>query len=78
MKTYIREIDNKWYAFGCIVERGQIYAIGADKPDYVRTGCYAHVANLCDAGIKYIVSSSPNRAAAYQKARRHGEYCGTI
>lgn len=69
MKTYIRKIDERWYAYGC--RNYTVYSIGADKPD---DGYW--YGNLTDGGIKYVSTASPNRAAAVKKARRAGSYCG--
>lgn len=66
-KTYIKNIDGKWYAFrGC---GNQVYSIG---------GIWGYMARWTDDGIKYVSKSSPSRSAAYQKARRYGKYCGEI
>ena len=72
--TYITKIDDHWYAFAADQENYQVYSIGSDCPK----GGGVWVAHLCDEGIKYVASWSPSRAAAYQKARRNGYYCGEI
>lgn len=75
METYIRQIDGNWYAFGGDWDKYQVYSIGADCPPSENNGaCWC--AKWTDSGIKYVASKSPTRAAAYQKARRHGVYCG--
>lgn len=68
--TYIREIDGRWYAFEGV--RTTVYSIGADNP---KDGGQ-WFARWTDAGIKYVASPSASRNAAYQKARRHGNYGG--
>ena len=73
MATYIRNIDDKWYAFEGDIKKNQVYSIGADNPE--QSGC-RWCARWTDKGIKYVASGSPTRKAAYQKARRHGEYKG--
>lgn len=72
-KTYITQIDGKWYAFEGNEKDGKVLSIGADNPENGRW-----TANWTDAGIQYITSPSPTRKAAYQKARRHGTYAGKI
>ena len=72
-KTYISEIDGKWYAYEGDERKNQVYSIGRDDPE---TGVW--VSRWTDSGIMYVASASPNRAAAAQKARRHGEYCGVV
>ena len=74
MKTYIREIDGKWYAFAAHGDN-QVRSIGADNPPK-DSGSTAYFASWSDNGIKYISSSSASRKAAYEKARRYGEYQG--
>lgn len=69
--TYIREIDGDWYAFAGDKEKVQVYSIGSDNLKYGRW-----CARWTDNGIRYVVSKSPTRSAAYQKARRHGRYMG--
>ena len=73
-KTYIKEIDGKWYAFECNTESGNVYSIGNDDP---REGG-RWFARLTDDGIKYVARSCPTRNAAYRKARRYGKYCGEM
>lgn len=70
MKTAIRCIDGKWYAFG-LWKNDSVVSIGRDNP-VVNMWC----ARYCDNGIKFCASPSPNRKAAVAKARRHGEYVG--
>lgn len=71
IKTFIREIDGKWYAYEANERNGQVYSIGADCPERGRW-----FARWTDSGIKYVASASPSRDAAYRKARRYGEYGG--
>ena len=73
MRTYIRKINNLWYAFGADTDKCQVYSIGRDSP---KEGLY--YAKLTDAGIQYVATWSPNRFAAYRKAARAGWYCGEI
>ena len=72
MKTYIANIDDKWYAFGEFGD-SQFCSIGRDAPKK----CWC-VANRSEGGIKYVASPSASRQAAYQKAKRYGEYSGII
>lgn len=76
MKTYITKIDGKWYAFAGDTHNDQVYSIGTDCPRDESANCW--FARWTDAGIKYVASASPTRNAAYQKARRHGEYGGEV
>ena len=70
LKTAIKCIDGKWYAFA--FGDSNVYSIGADNPkDGGRW-----FGKLSDAGIQYVSTPSPTRNAAYQKARRNGEYAG--
>ena len=71
MKTAIKCIDGKWYAFA-YDDNGEVYSIGADNP---RDGG-RWFARPTDGGIKYVSTPSPTRKAAYQKARRNGVYVG--
>lgn len=72
-KTYISEIDGKYYAFSANVEQNQVYSIGRDNPESGRW-----CAKWNSAGIKYVASASPSRAAAVAKARRAGDYQGEV
>lgn len=74
MKTYITNIDGNWYAFAA--ERDNVYSIGADSDGAAKSGGYCWVARRTAEGVKYVASASPSRNAAYQKARRHGDYDG--
>lgn len=70
LKTAIKKIGEGWYAFA--FDAGNVYSIGADSPkDGGRW-----FGKLSDAGIQYVSTPSPTRNAAYQKARRNGEYAG--
>lgn len=71
METAIKKIDGKWYAFGVLDD--EVCSIGADDPK--QPGCLWY-ATACDRGIQYVSTPSPNRSAAYKKARRWGEYRG--
>ena len=71
MKTYITNIDGEWYAFAGDAKSDQVYSIGNDNPKEGRW--YGRWTN---AGIKYVASPSPSRNAAYQKAKRNGNYGG--
>lgn len=73
MDTYIRKINGQWYAFeGRQGKNGyQALSIGADDPESGRW-----FGPWTDDGISYVATPSPNRKAAYQKARRAGNYCG--
>lgn len=70
MKTYIRKIDGKWYAFAG--HQNQVYSIGRDDP---KEGGH-WFASWTKQGVRYVSTASPNRRAAVAKAKRHGEYCG--
>ena len=70
-RTYIAEVNGNWYAFEGNVSNGQVFSIGADNPERGRW-----MARCTSGGIKYVASPSPTRKAAYQKAKRHGNYCG--
>jgi len=73
MKTYIREIEGKWYAFGGDIDKNQVYSIGKDNPPSF-TGCSHYVARWTDYGIRYIANASPNKQAARKKAIRNGDF----
>lgn len=70
MKTYIKCIEGRWYAFEG--DNGQVYSIGSDNPP--EGGRW--FARGTNHGIRYVASPSPTRSAAYQRARRWGEYSG--
>lgn len=72
MKTYITCINGRWYAFAGDVHRNQVYGIGRDCPP----GGGLYYARWTDSGVEYVATASPTRSAAYQKARRAGEYGG--
>lgn len=69
-KTAIKKIGEGWYAFS--FDDGHVYSIGADSP---KDGGQ-WFAGRTNAGIQYVSTPSPTRNAAYQKARRNGEYTG--
>lgn len=73
MDTYIKKINGKWFAFGGSVSKNQVYSIGDDN-----IYDYRAVARWNDAGIRYVSSVSPNRPAAYRKARRGGNFKGEM
>lgn len=70
-RTYIKCIEGHWYAYEA-TDDGQVYSIGSDNPS--QGGRW--VARATDDGIRYVASPSPTRSAAYQRARRWGEYSG--
>lgn len=72
--TYITNIDGRWYAYAGSKERHQVYSIGSDDPK----GGGLWAAHWTAEGIQYVATSSPTRKAAYQKARRWGNYCGEV
>lgn len=76
MKTYIAYINGNWYAFGA---NGycDVVSIGSDNPP-VETGCYVYTARWSGRGVLYVAKPCNTRNAAYQKARRYGEYRGEI
>lgn len=71
-RTAIKCIDGKWYAFA--YDDGNVFSVGADSP---RDGG-RWFAGRTDSGILYVSTPSPSRNAAYQKARRNGEYAGEL
>ncbi len=71
MKTFISNINDKWYAFEA--DQDRVFSIGKDCP---HSGIWT--ARLNAPGVLYVASPSPTRQAAYQKARRHGTYCGEL
>ena len=73
-KTYVSEIDGKWYAYGANDEKYSVYAIGND----FRFAPGLYMAKWTNAGIKYVSSPSANKRAAIAKARRAGKYSGII
>lgn len=76
-KTYITEIDGKWYAFEGDTNNDRVYSIGSDNPP--RESCGSRwFARWTNEGIKYVSTSSPSRSAAYKKAARHGTYSGEV
>lgn len=70
-KTYIREINGKWYAYEWDKKSAHVLSIGSDNPKDGRW-----FAGREDAGIRYVATASPTRDAAYRKARRWGTYMG--
>ena len=70
LKTAIKCIDGKWYAFAFY--ESEVYSIGADNP---KDGGRWYALRT-DSGITYVARPSPSRKAAYQKARRNGFYDG--
>ena len=72
-KTYIKCIDDFWYAFEVDWMRNRVLSIGKDS-----TCGFRYITDLSDAGIKYVATSSPDRKAAYKKAARRGNYCGEL
>ena len=70
LKTAIKCVDGKWYAFA--FDESEVYSIGADSPK--DGGHWFGPRN--ERGIKYVARPSPSRKAAYQKARRNGNYDG--
>lgn len=74
MNTYIKKIENLWYAFGSYGNY-QVISIGNDCP---KEGGLWFAQGFTDGAIKYVASGSPTRSAAYQKARRHGNYQGEV
>ena len=75
MDTYIKKIGNLWYAFGSYRDTYQVISIGGDCP---KEGGLWVAQGFTDEAIKYVASGSPTRSAAYQKARRYGNYCGEV
>lgn len=69
-KTAIKKIGEGWYAFA--FDAGHVFSVGADNPQ--DGGRW--FAGRTDSGILYVSTPSPSRNAAYQKARRNGEYAG--
>lgn len=77
MKTYITKIEDRYYAFAGDTNSNQVYSIGNDNPAK-STGGSQWFAKWTNAGIKYVASPSPSKAAAVSKARRAGEYFGEV
>lgn len=73
MKTYISEINGRWYAFAGCEETNQVYSIGNDCPP-AETGCSAYCAEWCNVGIMYVASPLITRSGAIRKAKRCGDY----
>lgn len=73
-KTYVTDIDGKWYAYEGDEERYQVYSIGSDNP----RGGGEWFAAWTNNGIQYVSSPSPTKAAAVKRARRNGTYGGCI
>lgn len=73
IRTYITQIDGKWYAFEGNVYSNEVWSIGHDS-----IGRTVWFAKWTDNGIKYVAKSCPTRNAAYQKARRWGTYGGEV
>ena len=71
MKTYISQIEGRWYAYAGDEENYEVYSIGSDNPE---EGMWR--AGWTDWGIKYVACPSKSRSGAYQKARRWGTYVG--
>lgn len=74
MKTYITNIDGKWYAFEGDTNKNEVYSIGSDNPKY--GGQW--FARWTDSGIKYVSSPSTSRNGAYKRAYRNGNYGGEV
>lgn len=72
-KTYIRQIDGKWYAFAGDEVNVQVYSVGPDSPE---GGWFC--GSWTDNGIKQAAHWGPckTRSGAYKKAKKYGEYCG--
>lgn len=77
VRTYITKISGEWYAFAGDTAKDQVYSIGSDQPPK-NSGGYCYFARWSDGGIVYVASPSPSRKAAYQKAKRHGDYFGEV
>ena len=75
-KTYIRQIDGKWYAFEGDVQNNQVLSLGSDNPPPTLGSRY--IARWTDKGIKYVSSPSRSRAAAIQRAKKHGDFQGEL
>ena len=75
MKTLVREIGGKWYAFDADSKTNTVYSIGTDCPPR-STGANRYFAKWNDEGIQYVATPRPTWRAAYQFARRWGVYYG--
>jgi len=71
MDTYVTEISGVWYAYAA--RDYTVFSIGRDCPISGRL-----CARYTEDGIKYVASASPSKRAAIAKAKRHGEYGGTV
>ena len=78
MYTCITKINGRWYAYAVDHAKRQVQSIGKDSNGAKRQGGYAYIAHWDTVGIRYVATSSPSRAAAYQKAKRHGDYFGEV
>ena len=77
LRTYITEINGKYYAFAGDTAKDQVYSIGADQPSK-DSGFFRRVSVWSLHGVLYVASPSPNRNAAIAKAKRHGDYFGEV
>ena len=77
LRTYITQINGKYYAFAGDKEKDQVYSIGSDQPPK-ETGSYCYFASWSNNGIPYVATPSPNRRAAIAKAKRNGDYFGEV
>lgn len=76
-KTYIAEIDGKWYAFEGNIDNNMVYSIGRDSyPVRGENGHGRYCGRFNCRGIKLVASASPSRRSAYAKASRYGVYQG--
>ena len=72
-KTYITQINGKWYAYEAVEQTDEVYSIGNDNPYKARW-----FAKWNKSGVVFVATPSPNRDAARKKARRFGEYGGAV
>ena len=72
MKTFISNINDKWCAYAA--DKDRVFSIGKDCPK--RSGVWTARWNA--SGVLYVATPSPTRQAAYQKAKRHGDYYGEL
>lgn len=72
--TGIANINGKWYAFEFNESKNQVYSIGEDNQGLENGCCYC--ARFNESGVQYVSTPSPTRHAAYNKAKRAGDYAG--
>lgn len=75
MRTYIANVQGRWYAFRADISLNRVLAIGNDRP---LDASKQYAGSLTASGVRFASLPCPTRSAAYQKARRNGEYAGEL